>query len=130
MNAVADDKRIGELHFENQLWVKEIGFYALELDLMKKRLADVVARNTNQEMLAKAESYQNKFIRQAEVNQSLTHRINEHEAWLSKYAEANPVAIDKVRFADHATLRDEMETYKKLYAELKGDFMRWLTNWM
>ena len=53
-----------------------------------------------------------------------------HGQWLTNYAEAHPVAIDHQYFADHAVLRDQMETFKKLYKELKDEFKAFVEKWM
>jgi hypothetical protein len=45
---------------------------------------------------------------------------------LSKYAEAHQTAIDHVHFADHATMRDNVDTFRKLYVDLKAEFKRFL----
>jgi len=123
-------KRISDLHFENQLWLKEMGFYEMEQKNLEARLQEVVAKNSDHDMLAKAESFQNKFIRQHVVTREIIHSVKEHENWLAAYAEKNPVAVDKMEFADHAILRDRVETYKRLYAELRAEFLKWLINWI
>ncbi len=49
------------------------------------------------------------------------------EKELAEYAAENPVAVDHVHFSDHSTLREDVETQRKLYTNLKTEFLRFLT---
>ena len=60
----------------------------------------------------------------------LRHDVNEHANQLAKYAQEHPVAIDHVRFEDQVDLRDRMETFQKLVAELKSDFMVYVAKYL
>jgi hypothetical protein len=126
----AKTKHIDELHFEHQLWTSEAKFYADELKIYQNRLAEVAAKNTKEEVRKQIEHFQNKFIIQKEQLDILNHGVNEHEQWLSKYSLEHPVAVDHARFADHKEMHKKMETYTKIYAELKQEFNRFLSTWM
>ena len=47
-----------------------------------------------------------------------------------KEANDHPVAIEHRYFEDHTELRDQVEQFKKIYNELKQNFMRFLSKWM
>lgn len=123
-------KHIDELHFEHQLWTSEITFFAQELTFMQKRLDEIAQKNTANDVRKQIEHFQNQFIIQKEQIDIIIHLINEHEQWLSKFAKEKPIAIEHVNFADHIVLRDKAETFKKLYLELKNDFLRFVGMWM
>ncbi|MFM1931222.1 MAG: hypothetical protein RL226_525, partial [Bacteroidota bacterium] len=76
------------------------------------------------------EQYQNKFIREKEVIDTLVHDIKAHENGLIKAVEENPLAATKGFFEYHSGLADRMTTYEKLFAEMKGEFNRFLAKWM
>lgn len=120
-----------ELHEENRFWVKELLFFKDELTYFEGRLADIASRNSNHEVLAKVEHFQNQFIRQKEVIDEVKHNIKAGENELEDFARShNEIAIGHTLFADHVDLRDEMETFKKIYAEMKEEFRHFLSEWM
>ena len=59
---------ITDLHFEYKLWKRKLEFERDELKIFEGRLAEVVSRWTDKEILRKAEHFQNTFIRHHEVN--------------------------------------------------------------
>ncbi|MBK9273977.1 MAG: hypothetical protein IPM49_05470 [Flavobacteriales bacterium] len=123
-------KHIGDLHFEHQVWLNRLRFYKDEIGIFEKRLEEVVTRNTTSEVLAQVEHFQNQYIREREVIDELRHDIKEHENFLEKESVERPVAIEHRLYKDHAGLRDRMETFEKLYRELKDEFQHWLMKWM
>ncbi len=119
-----------DLHFEHEMWLNAMSFYKEELKIFESRLAEVSNKNTDSDMKAKVEHFQNQFIRQHEVIDILKHDINLHEQSLVTYAKEHPVAIDHVYFENHTGLEDRMETFKKLWVELRQEFMMFLRDWM
>ena len=109
-------KHLSDLHFEHELWTMEVKFYREELKLYQKWLEEVAAKNTHEDTL---------LIQKNQLN-TLKHQIKTHEQWLTGYAAAHPVAIDHVGFADHAVMRENVETAKKLFTDLKLEFKRFL----
>jgi hypothetical protein len=124
----AKNKHIDDLHFEHQLWTSEAKFFADELKIYQKRLEEVASKNTSQDILKQVEHFQNKFIIQKEQLDILNHEVTVHEQWLAKQAKNHPVAIDHQLFADHTTMHERMDAFRKIYAELKVEFIRFLAN--
>jgi len=123
-------KHLDELHFEHQLWISEAKFFVDELKIYQARLDEVASKNTAQDVMKKVEHFQNQFHIQKTELSTITHLINEHENWLTNYAKNHPVAIDHASFADHTVLEDKVGTFKKLYTELKHEFLRFLSERM
>ncbi|MGZ4054738.1 MAG: hypothetical protein ACXVPY_10940 [Bacteroidia bacterium] len=123
-------KHIDELHFEHQLWTSEAKFYADELKIYQKRLDEIASKNTKEDVRKQIEHFQNKFTIQKEQLDILNHEVNEHEQWLAKYSKEHPVAIDHALFADHKKMHDKMESFEKIYDELKQEFKKFLSVWM
>lgn len=126
----APKKHIDELHFEHQVWTNNMKFYLDEILIFENRLGELVQRNSKTEVTAQIEHFQNQFIRQREVAEQLISKCGDHEKFLTNQAKDHPVAIDHVFFADHTKLRDEVNTYEKLYRELKDEFMAFVAKWM
>ena len=124
------DVYISDLHFEHMLWLNSLKFYQDEIGVFERRLEEVAKRYTATEVLAQLEHFQNQYIRQREVLDELRHDIKAHENALEKEAREHPVAIDHRHFTDHSGLRDQMQTFEKLYRELKEEFYRWVGQWM
>jgi len=123
-------KHIDELHFEHRVWLNNLKFCKEEITIFEHRLEELVQRNTGKELLAELEHFQNQYIREKEVIDELRHDIKQHENFLEKESVEKPVAIDHRAFGDHAELRDRMETFERLYDELKQEFRRWLVKVM
>jgi hypothetical protein len=121
-----------DLHFEHRLWETELNFYADEIAIYENRLSDLVTGNRGKDILPQLEQFQNQFIRQKEVIDHMRHDIREHEHAISHFAEANPrySTSDEVRFEDHDDLRERMDQFKKIYAELKKDFYQFMRKWL
>jgi hypothetical protein len=111
-----------DLHTERKNWLNILSFTIDEMDSMKNRLAEIVAANNKTETTAKAEHFQNQFILQRDVLDVLRHDINETENEMVKQIEANPVATDHKTAPDHTALRERMDTFERLFNELKQEF--------
>lgn len=123
-------KHIDELHAEHQTWLTEAKFYADELGIFNKRLEEIAAENTAQEVKIQVEHFQNQFIIQQEQLDTLNHEAVIHEQWLANYAKENPVAIDRRLFGDHQATHAKIATFKEIYADLKAEFNRFLADRM
>ena len=122
--------RIGDLHFDQREWLNALQFYKEDITILEHRLEDIARRNTKQEVLAELEHFQNQYIRQREVIDVLRHDIKQHENFLEKESKEHATAIDHRGFGDHTELRNQMETFEKLYRELKDEFYRWVAKSM
>jgi len=121
---------IADLHSDHRIWLNALAFYKQEAALLEERIAEIAQRNTAVEVRAEVEQFQNQYIRQKEVIDTLRNKINHHTDELAREYKDRPVAIDHRLFADHTAMRDEMDTFEKLYRELKEDLMRWLAKRM
>ena len=128
--STAGPKHLEALHFEHLAWARQFDFCKGELDFYKKRLGEVAARNTDKEVLREVEQFQNRFTVQRDVIDRFLHNMNLHKDALENDATENPVASDHRLHADHATEREEFETFVQLYSELRKDFMEHLRRWM
>jgi hypothetical protein len=116
-----------DLHFEHKLWNNQLSFYNDELHIFQNRLDEVARRNNEKDVTIKIEQFQNKFLIQKNQLDQLKHDINHSEQKLAASAEKNPIAFDHHLFHDHEGERKKVETFAKLYSELKQDFYTFIS---
>lgn len=121
---------LSDLHFEHRQWISELHFWEEEITSFRKRLGEVVVRYTSNEIRASIEHFQNQFILHDEVIDILKKDVKTHEKMVAQEAEEKPVAIDRVKFDDHITLRDRMDTQRTIYGELKSEYYSFLSKSM
>ena len=121
---------LADLHTEHMLWLNSLTFYKEEIGILEKRLEDVANRNTHTEVLAQLEHFQNQYIREREVIDELRHDVKQHENMLEKEVKDHPVAVEHRLFQDHTGLRERMDTFERLYKDLKKELFRWLEDRM
>lgn len=121
---------MADLHFEHEMWTKELAFMKGEISFFEKQLEEMVSRYTDPQVLSQMESFQNRFVKHKETIQRVEIEIRDHEKELERYAIEHPVAIDHVAFADHAESRDHFNTERVMYAELKSEYFRFMAKWM
>jgi hypothetical protein len=118
------------LHYEHRLWRNELSFYKDELAILEERLKEIISKNTQYEVTANVDSYQNRFDLQRDHISDLKHRIKKHEQFLADFAESHPIAVDHVHFKDHTGLREDLNRFRELYYELKTEFNKFAVKWM
>jgi hypothetical protein len=121
---------LSDLHFEHRQWISELKFWEEEIISFRKRLGEVVVRYTSNEIRASIEHFQNQFILHDEVIDILKKDVKTHEKMIAKEAEEQPVAIDRVRFDDHISLRERMDTQRTIYGDLKAEYYSFLSKSM
>ena len=121
-------KYLSELHKEHVQWTKRLNFAKDEIKTYQNRLSEVVMANTKTEVLASLEHFQNQFIRQNEVIDELLHTIHLEEDKIVANAKQNNVATDHRKSAENINLVDQMESFDKLFEELKDEFKKYLSN--
>jgi hypothetical protein len=121
---------LNDLYFDHKMWLNELAFYKEEMVILQNRLDEVAERNTAKDMKAVQGQMQSKLIRQKEVLDILEHDITLHQQELVQFAKDHPIALDHVMFTDHTAMRDRMDTYKKIYADMKKDFQDFVAEWL
>jgi len=117
-----------EFHFEHTIWMKELEFYKNELKIFNKRLMDIGDSNRNAYVLARLEQFQNKFIVHNEVSDLLRHDLKKHENELMEFTKGGILAKEDKIMADHINLRDRMESFIKIYRQLREEYLRYLSD--
>lgn len=103
---------------------QRIGFYRDEITVFEHRLEELVAKNTNKDILAQAEHFQNQFILQKERMDELDHEANLLKEVVDKLAK-DP-AWTALRL-EKGGLVDQMNESEKILAETKTSFFHFLS---
>jgi len=118
------------MHFEHQLWKRELNFWKDELKSFNNRLSELETRWTNKDVLAQLEHYQNEFILHGGVIEDLEESIEKHEIRIAGQSKIGEDAIDTVLAKKHIKFRSQIETQRQIYSELKKEFFRFLEKYM
>jgi hypothetical protein len=124
-----DTQKAYTLHEEHKTWLNKLSFYADDILILEKRLEEVVAKNTDKEVLAMAHHFENQFIMRKEQIDEMRHAIKEHEAFIAEKIGHNPAA-DHVDLKDHAVERNTIESFEKLFAETRHEYVSFLSKVM
>ncbi|HMT30494.1 MAG TPA: hypothetical protein PKD91_14560 [Bacteroidia bacterium] len=122
--------KIEVLHSEHREWLNKLDFYKDDIPVLRKRLEEVVVKNTDHEVLAMVEHFQNQFIIQRNEIDEFRHAIKEHENVLQAAINANPTAYNRQRLADHPEMNDRMERFEKIFQEFRMELLRFLAKYM
>jgi hypothetical protein len=114
---------IPSLHLEYSLWINELTFYKEEIQIYERHLAQMAKMNTDKDILAKIEQFQNQFICQKEVIDVLKHDLNTSERQLANFVkELSGLGLETIKMDNHVTLRDRVKTFRKLFVDLKQEY--------
>lgn len=114
---------IPNLHLEYTQWMSELNFFKEEIKRFEHQLESVINRNTQVGVTSQVEHFQNRFIREKEVIDELKHKLHLSERQLAGFVkELNGLGLHSIKMDNHIRLRDDMRTYRKMYAELKSEF--------
>ncbi len=119
-----------DLHFEHQLWKRELLFWKDELVFFNNRLSEMVTRWTKKEVLKKLEHFQNEFILHGGVIEDMLEAIEIHETRIAGQDLMGQNALDTSMVKKHMEFRNKMETQERIYADLKKEFFRFLTKYL
>ena len=118
------------LHFEHEQWRRELFFWVDELKTFKNRLSELVSRYTSKDVLVLLEHYQNQFILHGGIIDDLLEDIEVHETQIAGQSMKGKDVLDTVLVKKHLEFRNQMETQRQIYADLKKDFFRFLSKYM
>lgn len=119
-----------DLHFEHKQWNSELAFWKDELKSFNLRLNELVNRWTKKEVLQKLEHYQNEFTLHKGVIEKLQEEIQIHETNIAAQESTGRPALDTILVKNHSDFRKKMEEQRQIYADLKKEFFRFLSQHM
>ena len=105
-------------------------FYKDEISILKGRLEELATKNNAQDVLAEVEHFQNQFIIQRNNIDEIAHKVREHEQSLLEEIKSNPVAVDHRKVEYHAVEQDLVNSFEKVFNEVREDFNKFSSKWM
>ncbi|MCC6721165.1 MAG: hypothetical protein IT243_03120 [Bacteroidia bacterium] len=127
---MAAEKKIYELHHENQEWLKKLSFYKDELKIYQKRIEEIAPLNTAKDFQAMVDHYQNQFYIHLDRINSLKHEIKNDEKTIEGSVVNNSVAVDHRSMPDHESQREKIERFEEIFASLKEEFNSFLSKYL
>ncbi|MDR9458479.1 MAG: hypothetical protein RI572_13825 [Salegentibacter sp.] len=121
---------VEDLHVEHQQWLGELEFWKDELKSFNNRLAELVNRWSNKDVLAQLEHFQNQFILHEEFIDNQEKLIHAHETNMADHDKKEHMVINTGLAKNHLDIRDRMQDQRKIYAALKKDFYKFLSKYM
>lgn len=114
---------VKDLSFDHELWDNEIKYYRNELEIFEHRLEQDVVRLSDNDAFRELEHFQNQFIRQNEVLDILNKRVRQNRKAITRESVEGVVDNNTQLISEYRALRDEFETFEKIYADLKKKFV-------
>ncbi|ASO06980.1 hypothetical protein [Arenibacter algicola] len=118
------------LHFENEIWRRELFFWQDELIIFNNRLSELVTRWTKKEVLKQLDHFQNEFILHGGVIEDLLEEMEIHETLMADQDLLSHDAMDAMMVKKHMKFRKKMEIQEEIYTDLKKEFFRFLTKYL
>jgi hypothetical protein len=121
---------ISEIHTAHREWLNKIAFYRDEVKFMQHRIEEIASNNTGQEVLVQVEHFQNQLIIQTSTLDQFSHDINKHEKAITDMILANPVASDHRRAEPVAGMADSVQTFERIFNDLRHELIHFLAKVM
>ncbi len=119
-----------DLHFEHERWRSELFFWKDEMRSFRNRLEELVTRWTDQKVLAELEHFQNEFILHEGRIDEFLEGIETHEHSIAGKSKSGEISMDRIMMKKHLEFREEMETQRQMFQNLKKEFFNFLTKYM
>jgi cell division septum initiation protein DivIVA len=114
---------IEQFQEELQSWKHELSSIKTEIRHFEHSLEKMGTHKLPKSLLAQLEHFQNSFICQKEVIDKLRHDLPD-----SRHKVEN--IFNRLRVDAHHALNERMDMFRRIYEEVKSDFMRFQSEWM
>ena len=118
------------LYDECNSHLRALDFYKQELKYLEKRLADIVKENTNQDILAQAEQFQNLFIITKDNLDEMSHTNKSQLYAIERLIKKKPNHADEKTIADGSKFSQSIHNTEKSFAVLKLRFNKFLAKYL
>ena len=123
-------RSLHNLYDECNSHLRSLDFYKQELKYLQKRLADIVKKNTDNEILAQAEQFQNQFIITKDSLDVLNHTVKAQLKVVEKYIKAKPTHFDEKTIEGSSKFSQSIHNTEKEFASLKLRFNKFLAKYL
>lgn len=118
---------LNALHHQGNDWLRELEFYKEELAVLTTRLADVAGKNTNKDILAQVEHFQNKFILQRGQVDVLKHDVNKRNSDVTELSKDKPNHVDANYISANSNIQNQIADLTKSIADTRFEFNTFLS---
>lgn len=125
-----EKRAIYDLHTEAKEWKNRLDFYRDDLEIMQKRVSEVERRNNGKEVLTFIEHFQNQIILQREQLDILDKEVRQLSHSLVEEINHNPTAADHRKVDNPNVLQEKVETFEKLFNDLRQELLRFVAKWL
>lgn len=119
-----------DLHFEHELWTREIAFWKDELMLFDARMDELSERSTSQDVLDELEDFRKNFDEHKELMKRLTRFIITHEKDLALHRKKGDHVLERGLVQQHLNYSDIMYGSRRDYGKLRKKFLHFLAKCM
>ena len=121
---------IAKLHNLCEDWKRELKFFKDEIPVLRKRLDEVVSKNTSEDVLKDVEHFENKFKILSTHVDELLHDVNVKTDELTSQAATQTKYINVKMFDADTVLEDLMLSTSKDFHETKNSYYKFLSKVM
>ena len=119
------------MHFDHKMWLSKLSFAKDELPIYERLLGDLVLfYDDDKDFMRNVEHFQNQFIKEREVIDTLLHEVHVHEDVVLELAKDRPTHVYNKMIKDHASMRDKMKTFDALFTDLRIEFKAFAAKWL
>lgn len=124
-------ENISAMSDEHTGWLSALEFYKGELSFIKNRLTEIAGKNTDKEVGAQVEHFENQVKVQTQNVDHLRHDIVENLAKaVAQLKESNAGYIDTELVKEHTRQKERFFTEERVVNEFRQEFNRFATQWM
>lgn len=122
---------IDQFQEELQSWKHELSSFKQQVRHFEHQLEAMSTKRLPKDLLAQVEHFQNSFICQKEVIDKLRHDLPDSRHKVEHiFKSSHIVKTEEVGSHAHDILRERMDTFRKLYDEVREDFSRFESEWI
>lgn len=117
------------LHHQGQDWLRELEFYKDELAVLTTRLGEVAGNNTDKDILAQVEHFQNKFIMLREQLDTLKHDVGTRNHEIETLSKERPEHINEKFTTVQDALQERVKDFVRSLSDTRYEFNRFLSKY-
>lgn len=118
---------LNALHHQGNDWLRELEFYKDELALLTTRLEEVASKNTDKDVLAQVEHFQNKFVLLRQQIDELKHDVNKRNSDVTELSKDKPTHVTENYINANSKLQNGMLGLVQSIATTRFEFNEFLS---
>ena len=118
---------LNALHHQGNDWLRELEFYKDELALLTTRLEEVASKNTDKDVLAQVEHFQNKFVLLRQQVDELKHDVNKRNSDVTELSKDKPTHVTENYVNANSQLQNGMLGFVQSVATTRFEFNEFLS---